>query len=350
MSDLFRAAESGNLRALRAHLRSGMDCNTQTRSTKATPLIWGSRKGHSSVVKILLKCEGIDPNIVDSSGNTALHYACRANDLTVASLLFAAGADLMIRNERNEYAMQLPLDTFNFFKSCTLDQYDMTIQNNIAAKSVAASKSVIARFEMNEMLENINRRRVEIKKMNTNSKRSAELETLMSLELPNVHQAGDDARVLQEIMFSRLGEVRAEHNIVLKKYQRMEKIALHFKSQINVLNEKSIKYNAASVAIREEIEELTAGLAAKTDTLSPLRTFPNNEQLQEICIQGLLSLIDADSTEAIHQGLSGENCSELMENTQKRFLKNQKIQSNGNRVREELNAYQKKMSMAKMVH
>ena len=44
MADLFRAAESGNVRALKRHLRAGKDCNTQTRSTKATPLIWGARK------------------------------------------------------------------------------------------------------------------------------------------------------------------------------------------------------------------------------------------------------------------------------------------------------------------
>lgn len=153
MADLFRAAESGNVRALKTHLRAGKDCNTQTRSTKATPLIWGARKQQTRVVKVLLKCEGINPDIQDSSGNTALHYACRSNDLVIASLLFAGGADLTLKNERNEYAMQLPLDSFIFFKACVLDQHDATIQSNIANKRLADAKVVIARFEISELLE-----------------------------------------------------------------------------------------------------------------------------------------------------------------------------------------------------
>ena len=139
MADLFRAAEAGNLRALRKHLRSGKDCNQQTRSTKATPLIWGTRKKRVRVVKMLLKCEGIDPDIQDSSGNTALHYACRNKDATIAGLLIGAGANLSIENGRNEFALQL--SDWSLFKTQCLDQLDSEISAGIASRR-SASNSV----------------------------------------------------------------------------------------------------------------------------------------------------------------------------------------------------------------
>ena len=232
MSDLFRAAESGNVRALKAHLRAGKNCNTQTRSTKATPLIWGARKQQTRVIKVLLKCEGINVSIQDSSGNTALHYAARNNDLAIASLLFGAGADLTLKNERAEYAMQLPLDPYNFFKACVLDQHDVTIQTNLANKRLADAKSVITRFEISEALEQVHRLRVEIEEKNMLVKQAVEDENLMNLRLPRVFGAGDHSRVLQDVLFTRLGEVRAEHLIAIKKYEPPKNRLVHRKNVV----------------------------------------------------------------------------------------------------------------------
>ena len=153
MADLFRAAEAGNLGALRKHLRAGKDCNTQTRSTKATPLIWATRKQRVRAVKLLLKCEGIDPDIQDSNGNTALHYACRNKDATVAGLLIGAGANLSLTNERNEAALQL--SDWALFKSQCLDQLDSDITEGIASRRLANAQSVIARLEVEEAQQHI---------------------------------------------------------------------------------------------------------------------------------------------------------------------------------------------------
>ena len=73
------------------------------------------------------------------------------------------------------------------------------------------------------------------------------------------------------------------------------------RNKIELFNDKSEKYDAASKAVEEEIEEIIAGLAAKTDTLTPLRLYPNDEEFQQICVIGLLSLLPADKSEAIHQ-------------------------------------------------
>ena len=348
MADLFRAAETGNVRALKMHLRAGKNCNTSTRSTKATPLIWGTRKKRTRVVKVLLKCQGIDTDLQDSNGNTALHYACRNKDITIASLLFGHGADLTLKNERDEYAMQLA--DFNFFKACVLDQHDETIRLNIENTSLADAKALIAKFEINESLQRINRLRIEIEQMNLEIKRGLEKERFMSMELPRVHKTGDNARILQDILFTRLGEVRAEHLQILQKCHRMEEIAKIKESKIELFNRKSDKYDTASEAITAEIEEIVAGLAAKTDTLTPLRLNKNNEEFQQICVTGLLSLLVADKTEAIHQGLSGENCSKLIKDIQIRFKDNMKIQQSGYKVVDELKKYKNRMYASKMIH
>ena len=132
-------------------------------------------------------------------------------------------ADLTLKNDRNEYAMQLA--DFNFFKACVLDHHDSTIRINIENKRLADAKTVIAKFEINEALQRINRLRIETEKMKVEIKRSLEQEHLMALELPRLHKTGDDARLLQEVLFTRLGEVRAEHLQIIKKCQPMEEIA-----------------------------------------------------------------------------------------------------------------------------
>ena len=42
---------------------------------------------------------GADPNAMDSSGNTALHYAVWHNNMSMAAKLLAHHADITIRNE-----------------------------------------------------------------------------------------------------------------------------------------------------------------------------------------------------------------------------------------------------------
>ena len=60
-------------------------------------------------------------------------------------------------------------------------------------------------------------------------------------------------------MFTRLGEVRANHMIV-RKGSPHGRIAKHMEDQIENLDQKAVKFDEASEAIEEEIEELTAGL------------------------------------------------------------------------------------------
>lgn len=57
---------------------------------------------------------GADPNAMDSSGNTALHYAVWHNNMSMAAKLLAHHADITIRNE----------DSFTPLKLAQLKNHD----------------------------------------------------------------------------------------------------------------------------------------------------------------------------------------------------------------------------------
>ena len=242
--------------------------------------------------------------------------------------------------------------SFSIFVLLFIDVYRcfFLLSSSLLSSSFIIPKPTRPSLDLRSPSADVNRLRVETESNTLKIKKAVIHAQQMHVELPQVHSSGEHARILQDIMFTRLGEVRAELILAVKKYESMEKIAIHHEKQIEILNDKTIKYDLASIAITEEIKEITAGLAAKTDTLTPLRIFPNDEKLQEICVAGLVSLIDADKTEAIHQGLSGENCSSLMTLTQNRFPLNNKIKTSGDHVIDELTRYKNRTFAAKMAN
>ena len=68
-------------------------------SLKHTPLHWAAFKGHNRIVCLLLTA-GIDPEIRDQLGNTALHQACAGGSFDVIKTLLSRGVDLLAKNAR----------------------------------------------------------------------------------------------------------------------------------------------------------------------------------------------------------------------------------------------------------
>ena len=71
-----------------------------------TALLLAASKGHSEVVKILVK-HGADPNRASSDGNTPLHKAAMDGHAEVVIALLEAGADPAIKDRSGRNALEI---------------------------------------------------------------------------------------------------------------------------------------------------------------------------------------------------------------------------------------------------
>jgi len=56
-------------------------------SEKRTPLSWAAGEGHDEVVKLLLTCQKVNPNLTDEVGRTPLLWAAERCHFGVVQLL-----------------------------------------------------------------------------------------------------------------------------------------------------------------------------------------------------------------------------------------------------------------------
>ena len=70
---LLKAAERGNIEAVKQHLAAGTDVNAKTGSGR-TPLHYAAREGHKEITDLLL-ANGADVNAKNDEGGTPLDWA-----------------------------------------------------------------------------------------------------------------------------------------------------------------------------------------------------------------------------------------------------------------------------------
>lgn len=95
--DLHSAVVSGDLEAIRQHIKAGSDLNVLEPSRASTPLITAAYIGNSKAAQLLIDA-GADLNYQNADGSTALHTAAVFNRIEVARDLIKAGANLNIQN------------------------------------------------------------------------------------------------------------------------------------------------------------------------------------------------------------------------------------------------------------
>ena len=95
--DLHKAAERGDIAAVKAFLEEGHDLNAFD-DLSFTPLHYAAREQHLQIIRLLLQA-GANVNARDEAriGNTPLGDIAGNCPLAVARLLLAAGADPTIR-------------------------------------------------------------------------------------------------------------------------------------------------------------------------------------------------------------------------------------------------------------
>jgi hypothetical protein len=90
------SAEKGDLVAVNLFLAAGMDPNVKDQYG-GTALRYAASKGHVDVVRALLE-KGADVNVQDLDGFTPLRYAVYFGHLEVVRLLLEKGADVNVKD------------------------------------------------------------------------------------------------------------------------------------------------------------------------------------------------------------------------------------------------------------
>ena len=106
VSDLARAAADGDAKTLDSLLSSGAGREAgEPDGSGNTPLIWAAETGHVEAVNLLLDVPGIDVNHRGYLGATALNRAARRGHSEILKLLIRAGADLNMPNDKLQYPL-----------------------------------------------------------------------------------------------------------------------------------------------------------------------------------------------------------------------------------------------------
>ena len=91
--NIWIAARTGNLEAIKAHLADKVDPSAQDSQAGLTPLSWAALMGKAEVVEHLIK-SGVDVNSKNSDGGRPLHEAVFMGQDEIVALLLQNGAEM----------------------------------------------------------------------------------------------------------------------------------------------------------------------------------------------------------------------------------------------------------------
>lgn len=104
--DIWTAAATGNIEAIKQHVAAGTDLNAKEPSGGSTPLMIAALVGQTEAAKLLIE-KGANINAGNNEGSTALLIAAFFCHTETVKLLLNKGADVNAKNIRSE----TPLDT-----------------------------------------------------------------------------------------------------------------------------------------------------------------------------------------------------------------------------------------------
>ncbi len=102
---LIEAAASGNLDAIRQHIKAGSDLNEKEPSRGSSPLITATAFGQTEAARVLIEA-GADVNYKNNEGSTALHTAAFFCRTEIVKALLDNGADKNARNNAGRTALE----------------------------------------------------------------------------------------------------------------------------------------------------------------------------------------------------------------------------------------------------
>jgi len=103
--DIWKAADEGNIEAVKQNLATGADVNDRTDFYSETPLHFAAENGQKEVAQILID-KSADVNAKAKWDRTPLHGAAKTGRSEIVKLLIETGADLNPKDFENK----TPLD------------------------------------------------------------------------------------------------------------------------------------------------------------------------------------------------------------------------------------------------
>ena len=100
-SDIWAAADAGDLGAIERHLANGAAVNGPDGKSGSTPLLRAAGAGRAEAVELLIR-RGADVNVVDRARSTPLHAAAFLGHEKIVHALVQNGADVNAANTRGE--------------------------------------------------------------------------------------------------------------------------------------------------------------------------------------------------------------------------------------------------------
>ena len=107
-NSLHRAAEEGDIEAVKKHLAAGANKNVRAGKWRDTPLHRAAFWGYTEVVELLINNE-VDVNAKDRYGCTPLHDAAEYSHLEIAEMLINRAPDMNALDNNDD----TPLDLAN---------------------------------------------------------------------------------------------------------------------------------------------------------------------------------------------------------------------------------------------
>jgi ankyrin repeat protein len=113
-SPIHRAANNGNIEAVKKHLADGVDVDAKSWELFAgfTPLYLAAGEGHKEIAELLIAA-GAEVNAKDEDGLTPLHYPVAKGHKDIVELLIGKGADVNAKVVSGPNQGSTPLDAAN---------------------------------------------------------------------------------------------------------------------------------------------------------------------------------------------------------------------------------------------
>lgn len=113
--DIHGAVVSGNLEAVKQHIKAGTDINQKEVMSKSTPLMSAVTFNKPKIAKALINANA-DLSVKNNDGSTALHTAAFFGRIDMVKMLLDAGADKTIKNNFGATPRETLLGEFSEMK------------------------------------------------------------------------------------------------------------------------------------------------------------------------------------------------------------------------------------------